>query len=95
MKKTQLINNFQLVMWTACSTADIMSSSIQRQMLVNNDFNKEQLTTMDDHQVRIQVIRVIFINSVEDNILAFCDTQEQFDKTEREMYTFLKEWDEL
>lgn len=95
MKKTKLTNNFQLVMWTACSTADIMSPSIQRQFLVDNDFNQEELSTMDDIEVRFNTIKVIFINSVVDNILVFCDTEKEYQKIEESMFTFLKEWDEL
>ena len=95
MKKTKLYNDFTLLMYGACSTADVTTSTIQRQILIHNGYTQELLGLMDDHEARWLLIKVVFVKSVNTNILDLCETQEEYDKKERKMWDFIKEWDEL
>lgn len=82
-------------MYGACSTADVTTPTIQRQILLNNGYTKELLGIMNDHDVRLQLIKFLFLKSANANILDLCGTQEEYDKKERKMWIFIQSWDEL
>lgn len=95
MKKTKLLHDFTLLMYGACSTADMTTPSIQRQILIHNGYTQEVLGLMNDHQVRLLLIKTLFIKSVNANILDLCETQKEYNKKELEMWIFIQSWDEL
>ena len=86
---------FNEIMEFSISAVNMMNPSVQRIVLSEQDFNKEQLALMTDIDVRLQCIRNVYINASRDNVLELIDDDNEYNTAEKNMWSVLKHWDNL
>jgi len=86
---------FNEIMEFSISAVNMMNPSVQRIVLTEQDFNKEQLALMTDIDVRLQIIKNVYINASRDTVLELIDDDNEYNTAEKNMWSVLKHWDNL
>lgn len=86
---------FNEIMEFSISAVNMMNPSVQRIVLTEQDFNKEQLALMTDIDVRLQIIKNVYINASRDTVLELIDDDNEHNTAEKNMWSVLKHWDNL
>jgi hypothetical protein len=86
---------FNDIMEFSISAVNLMNPSVQRIILTEQDFNQEQLALMTDMDVRLQVIRNVYISTSVDNVINLIDDENELKTAEKNMWSVLKHWDNL
>ena len=77
------------------SAVNMMNPSVQRIVITEQDFNQEQLALMTDIDVRLQIIKNVYINASRDTVLELIDDDNEHNTAEKNMWSVLKHWDNL
>jgi len=86
---------FNDIMEFSISAVNLMNPSVQRIILTEQDFNQEQLALMTDDEVRLQIIRNVYISTSVDNVINLIDDENELKTAEKNMWSVLKHWDNL